>query len=62
MMIIPNFVSTVLLFNPFFMHFPEKGFTNIITYGALQEETFVWNYIAVSDSVDFILLDIKQAF
>ena len=66
-MIIPRSVADSyklplsLLPNPFSMHYAEKGSSNMITHGVLRDKTFVWNFIAVSDRVDIILIDIKQA-
>ena len=66
-MIIPYATATsfnlpiVLLPNPFSMHYPEKGASNMITHGVLRDKTYVWNFIAISDRIDIILIDIKQA-
>ena len=66
-MIIPSSVAiafhlpVVLLPNPFSMHYPEKGASNMITHGVLRDKTYVWNFIAISDRIDIVLIDIKQA-
>ena len=66
-MIIPTSIATafnlevVLLPDPFSMHYPEQGASNTITHGVLRDKDYVWNYIAVSDRIDVLLIDIKQA-
>ena len=42
------------------MHFAEKGATANITQGVIRDKAFVWNFIAVSDNIARILIDIKQ--
>ena len=44
-----------LLLDPF-----TKGATANITQGVIGDKSFVWNFIAVSDNISTILIDIKQ--
>ena len=66
-MIIPTSVATAynlpisLLPNPFSMHYPEKGASNMITHGIIRDKSYVWDFICVSDRLDIVLIDIKQA-
>jgi hypothetical protein len=48
------------LLDPFEMHFAEKGTFAIITHGVSRSHDYIWSFIAVSDKISVILIDIKQ--
>jgi hypothetical protein len=55
------FDLTVLpLTDPFTMHFAEIGASSTISLGIHRDSSYVWDFIAVSDKISQLLIDIKQ--
>jgi hypothetical protein len=48
------------LLDPFITHFAEHGSFATISHGVSRSMEYVWNFIAVSDKISTILIDIKQ--